>query len=51
MEQTWNKKAINKHFEQLERIDLLNTILGLKSEGKNIINILNQKTLAKSLKG
>ena len=51
MEQIWDKKAINKHFEQLERNDFLDTILELKSEGKNIINILQQRTLAKKLKG
>ena len=51
MKQIWDKKAINKHFEQLERNDFLDTILELKSEGKNIINILQQRTLAKKLKG
>ena len=51
MKQTWDKNSIDNHFNNLNKDELLNTILGLKSEGKNVINILNQKTLAKKLNG
>lgn len=51
MKQIWNKKAINEHFEELEKSDFIDIILELKSEGKNVINVLQQRTLAKKLKG
>lgn len=51
MKQIWNKKSINSHFSHLTKEELLDVILGLKSEGKNVINILNQKMLSKRLKG
>jgi hypothetical protein len=51
MKQVWNKKSINQHYIDLDKNSILDSILGLKSEGKNIINILNQKTLAKRLEG
>jgi len=51
MKQVWNKKAINQHYISLDKDSILDSILGLESEGKNIINILNQKTLAKKLNG
>jgi len=51
MIQTWNKKSIREHYSHLSKKELLNTIIGLGSEGKNLINILNQKELAKVLGG
>lgn len=51
MKQIWNKKAINEHFKELEKSDFIDIILELKSEGKNVINVLQQRTLAKKLKG
>ena len=51
MEQTWNKKSIKEHYSHLSKDELLDTIIGLGSEGKNLINVLNQKRLAKSLSG
>ena len=51
MIQTWNKKSIREHYSHLSKKELLNTIIGLGSEGKNLINILNQRELAKILDG
>ena len=51
MIQTWDKKSIREHYSHLSKKELLNTIIGLGSEGKNLINILNQRELAKVLDG
>ena len=51
MKQTWDKKAIREHYSHLSKSELLDTIIGLGSEGKNLINVLNQKELAKLLNG
>ena len=51
MQQTWEPSSITKHLDDLSKEDLLETIIKLGSEGKNVINILNQRTLANKLKG
>jgi hypothetical protein len=51
MKQVWDTKSIREHFHHLSKNDMLDTIISLGSEGKNTINIFNQKELAKSLKG
>lgn len=51
MKQIWNKQSIRKHFKDLSKDDILDLYLGGGSEGKNQINVLNQLTLAKKLKG
>tara|TARA_R110000744_G_C19027028_1_gene524930 strand:+ start:43 stop:576 length:534 start_codon:yes stop_codon:yes gene_type:complete len=48
MEQTWNKEAIE---EQFSSNNIADAIIGLGSEGKNLINILNQQKLATLLGG
>ena len=51
MKQVWDTKSIREHFHHLSKNDMLDTIIALGSEGKNTINIFNQKELAKSLNG
>ena len=51
MKQIWDNKSIREHYHHLSKNDLLDTIIALGSEGKNLINILNQKELSESLNG
>jgi len=51
MKQVWDNRSIREHYSHLTKEELLDTIIGLGSEGKNLINILNQKELAKVLNG
>tara|TARA_R110000744_G_scaffold195653_1_gene314768 strand:+ start:125 stop:730 length:606 start_codon:yes stop_codon:yes gene_type:complete len=51
MKQVWDTKSIREHYHHLSKNDMLDTILALGSEGKNLINIFNQKELAKVLNG
>ena len=51
MKQIWDNKSITEHYHHLSKNDLLDTIIALGSEGKNLINILNQKELSESLNG
>jgi len=51
MKQIWNLKAAEEHYSDLSKKDLLEIIISLSSEGKNVTNVLNQKLLAKKLGG
>ena len=51
MEQTYTGKAIKEHFSNTTLDDFYMLIEGLGSEGKNIINILNQMKLSKEFNG
>ncbi|MCP3658800.1 MAG: hypothetical protein GY830_00185 [Bacteroidetes bacterium] len=51
MIQTWDKKSIREHYSHLSKEEIIDNIIGLGSEGKNLINVLNQKELAKILDG
>lgn len=51
MKQTWNKEAIKEHLSEFTKEQLVQVILSLGSEGKNVLNILNQIKLAQELGG
>lgn len=51
MKQIFNKKALKEHFSDITLDDFFDMVIGLKSEGKNNVNVLNQIKLAKMLSG
>jgi len=51
MKQKFNEEAIEEHYSDLTKNDLIKIIVKLKREGKNTINVLNQVQIAKQLNG
>jgi len=49
--QSYNRDTLAEQFNALNASDFIDTIIDLGSEGKNVINILNQRLLAKKLDG